>query len=261
MSDPETRSCNVKLYKIIRLHDNNITIRLKDDIDGTIYPIKDQLWFICSHPKFKCRITTDHISKPNIKKDIENFIFESYSRYIKNKGDASEEDSNIYNFIDYVKNNEALHSNDCKKVFIIAYSDDYLKSIESTTSGLTDNVVCEHVMLRKNIDLNIGEDYDRVLSSLIYKINKSKCDYYIIDVSNLYLADYSMSKHIINYIEKEKNGKILFLVADRSEHCCEERFVKIYGEKYRNVSVDRMEYIYGRQKHLLEQSRNILFTE
>lgn len=247
-------SNRIRIPKIIRSSNGEITIRTKNYIDGTVEISGDTLIFISTDPKFECLLKSKEIDKDIIKQEVCDYIISTYMKYLTDRKNSLYNDKIIIEFIKSIKFNKKTSNN----IFIIGYKDNYIQTIQNNTFALNNSISCSYIELDCNMDLIVNSNERDELFEYIIKHIPKKCTHIILDIPNLLTeGNYKLSKEIIDYIDKKFNIPVLFLLNDCIFN--KREFISIYGEKYKDSCVDRREYIYFRSNRIIEQSKTILF--
>lgn len=243
------KSNKIIIPKSFKSSDNSFTIKLKDSIHGYSEITKDKKVFVGGFPIFEIEI--ENTDRFKILAELKDKIVEIYKKGIVNKCKLNKSELVLFYYIKDAKRNITDKENN---TLIIGYKDNTI-SIKNTI--LNFNTDCDAFEIEKNIEMYTNKTYDLLYKSFVNKCTRNKYNKFIMDITNLYMiTDYEKTKKFIRYIESI-NGDILFLIdhADISY----DKFVDIFGKKYKDSVVDKNKYLYPEQSLILYKIESILF--
>lgn len=241
----------ITIPKSFKSKDGKYKIILKDKIKGMSEIIDNKRKFISSYPIFELEI--ENIDKEDIILELKEKIIEIYEHGITDLESLTPGELCVFYYIKNIINYNNFNKED--SVLIIGYKSNYIDIMKNTITKF--NIKCNNFEIEKNIELYMNKNFDQLYISFLKIAN----DYnkFVIDLTNLYLpTNYEKTKKIINYIESN-NGDILFLIdhIDTSY----DKFIKIFGDKYKDCVLDKMEFIYPNKSFALYKIKNILFKD
>lgn len=246
------KSNKIIIPESFKSKDGKLIIKLKSKIIAHSEIDEDGKFVIGAIPIFEIKINS--IKREDVVDELKEKIINSYKKYVLERKQLSQEELVLFYYIKDIKFSSDIKRNTNNNTLIFAYDDDIF-NIKNTILKFDTN--CDHFNIYKNIELYNIDEYEKMYKKFVNKCNKNKYNKFILDISNLYLdKDYNNTKKIIEYIEST-NGKILFLIPRLSS--TEERFIKIFGEKYKDCIIDKEKYLHPNQTLALYKIKTILF--
>ena len=236
----------INVPKTFKTEDKTLTVKLKQKLIGRYYQT-DKL-FRCEYPVFEMKVESNN--KHDMSMEIRKRIIDSYIKGIKDISSLDAHELNLFYLVDEVVSAEKFDNH----TLVIGYEN----TSDIRNVILQFNTSCDIFKMDKNIEIITEEQFDSINKSLHRKIAKQESDKFILDIPNLYLySDYNRTKSIIKYIESV-GGKVLLLI-DRYDTSID-KFVKIFGEEYKDKVVSKREYLNPHQSFVLHTINEILFS-
>lgn len=240
----------IHIAKKFKSEDKTLLIELKSEINGRLEREKNgKFIFKCNYPVFSLPIEKEN--KGDATKEIKKKIIEICIKGIEKPKELADYERVIFYHVKDVISNEVLDN----RTLIIGYEENRIRDIKNVI--LRFNTSCDIIEIEKNVELYLGSKFDDIYNKITKQIKRKKYNKFIIDITNVYLpSDYSNTKKLIEYIESV-DGKILFLVT-HSDYS-KERFIDIFGEKYKDCVMDKIKYLNPDNTFALYQINSILF--